>query len=252
MPDNGAAAKHFDVSVIRQIQEHIARHGECELLPGLTPSELASLEAKYQFRFPLDLAAFLSAGVPVDPPAPVAEGQTAVPAAERANPSGWHNWHWLLKVTRQPWCSPDDDLDPSDTITCQLRWHAPPDPDDSDDEWQFAEGENIEYVADSEQRVWKDRMRREALERHPLIPLLGHRMMPTVRYGADVPVAHFPVFSMHGNDCIVYANSLWGWLCLEFPRLQLETIVPAHWQLQLRAAEPALCERPPFLPFHQM
>ena len=238
MPDESGFVPLFDIAIIRRLQEHLAQQGECELLRGLTPSELATLETKFQFRFPLDLATFLCVGVPVDPPA----SNGAVPAEERINPCGWHNWHWLLRpeVVRQPWRSPDDEIDEGDTITCQLRWHTPPDPDDSDDEWRFAEGEDVEPVPYSDMRAWKDRMRREALDRSPLIPLRGHRMMPTVRHGAPVPTACFPVFSMHGNDCIRYGSSLWNWLGREFPRSQLETFIPPDWELTLSAAEPAL------------
>jgi hypothetical protein len=181
----------FDLAVIRQLQEHLAQHGKCDLLRGLSASELTILEAKFQFRFPLDLAAFLSAGVPVDPPkrSSASAADVPVPAEDRSSPFGWHNWHRLLRpdVVRQMWSSPDDDLDESDTVTCQLKWHAPPDPDDSDDEWRVAEGEQAaaphteQGDADTEQRYWKDRMRRGALEQFPLIPVLGHRMMPTVR-----------------------------------------------------------------------
>ena len=62
------------------------------------------------------------------------------------------------------------------------------------------------------------------------------------RYGASVPAAYFPVFSMHGSDCVRYGSSLWNWLALEFPELQLEALIPAHWHRSLSPADPGLYE----------
>jgi hypothetical protein len=232
----------YDPALIRRLQERLAASGKCELLRGLSASELAALEAKFRFQFPPDLAAFLSAGVPVDPPLPAQEGRAPIPAEERASPLGWHNWHWLLRadVPRHTWSSPDHPEDERDTVSCQLRWHAPPDPDDSDDEYRG------EGCADAEPalqtRAWKDMMRSRALELYPLIPIKGHRMMPTVRCGVQAPLARFPVFSMHGNDCIRYATSLWHWLAVEFPDAQLEAIVPLEWERRVRDADVGLYE----------
>jgi hypothetical protein len=85
-------------------------------------------------------------------------------------------------------------------------------------------------------------MRSRALELYPLIPIKGHRMMPTVRYGVQAPLARFPVFSMHGNDCIRYATSLWHWLAVEFPDVQLEASVPLEWERSVRDADVGLYE----------
>jgi len=234
----------YEPALVRRLQERLAESGACELLRGLSASELAALEAKFCFQFPPDLAAFLSAGVPVDPPlAPTAlEGRAPVPAEERASPFGWHNWHWLLRadVPHHTWSSPDHPEDERDTVSCQLRWHAPPDPHDSDDEYR---GDGCTDVAPALQtRAWKDMMRSRALELYPLIPIKGHRMMPTVRYGVQAPLARFPVFSMHGNDCIRFATSLWHWLVKEFPDAQLEAIVPVDWERKVRDAEVGLYE----------
>jgi hypothetical protein len=234
----------YDPSKIRMLQQHLELQGKCELLRGLDALEIAALEAKFRFQFPPELVAFLSVGVPVDPPTP-GNGSAAIPAEQRASPFGWHNWHFLLRpdVHRRAWSSPDDAEDKRDTVTCQLRWHAPPDPEDPDDAYR---GEGSDDAPDSESeddlRSWKDMMRRRALDAYPLIPLIGHRMMPTVRYGEHLPFVRFPVFSMHGNDRIAYGSSLWHWLAIEFPDAQLDCFIPPEWQHSVRAAEPALYE----------
>jgi hypothetical protein len=232
----------YDPTKIRMLQLKLEQRGKCELLRGLDALELAALESKFQFQFPPELVAFLSVGVPVDPPQPTHTDVTC-PAEERASPFGWHNWHWLLRpdVPRHSWTSPDDAEDQRDTVTCQLRWHAPPDPEDSDDEYRGELSDAAPECA-TEKRIWKDAMRRRALQAHPLIPLRGHRMMPTVSYGQTVPPVRFPVFSLHGNDCVHYGTSLWAWLALEFPDVDIESCVPPQWHRNVRAAELGLYE----------
>lgn len=95
-------------------------------------------------------------------------------------------------------------------------------------------------MSEADLRSWKDMMRRRALDAYPLIPLKGHRMMPTVTLGQHLPFVRFPVLSMHGNDCIAYGASLWHWLAEEFPDAQLGCFIPPEWQHSVRAAEPAL------------
>ena len=220
----------YDAAVIQRMQQTLVEHSTCEMLQGLTPIELATLEHKYGLRFPPELLAFYSCGVPVNCE------PSDTPKHERFSTAGWHNWHWLLRddVTRHVWSHPDDpeDADHRDTASTQLRWHAPPDCDDSEDEWVFngghtrtgavyQEGEEKEEVAPEDQRRWKDEKRRAALKQYPLVPVFSHRMMPVTPF-----VTGLPIYSMHGNDCIYYGDSFFQWLEQEF-KVALE--IPATW-----------------------
>ena len=214
----------YDKAVIQRIQQTLVEQSKCEMLHGLTPMELVALEHKYGLRFPPELLAFYSCGVPVNCE------PSDVPKQERFSTSGWHNWHWLLRdeVQRHVWSHPDDpaDADRRDTVSTQLRWHAPPDCDDSGDEWVYQEGEEkegeeTEEVAPEDQRRWKDEKRRAALKQYPLVPVFSHRMMPVTPF-----VTGLPMYSMHGNDRIYYGDSFFQWLEEEF-KVALE--IPETW-----------------------
>jgi hypothetical protein len=226
----------YDPTTIRQIQERMVSGGVCELARGLLPDEFSRLELKFGMRFPPEVRAFLAVGVPVDVPG---QGSPAAPLEERAEPTGWHNWHWLGRddVPRhRP--SPDapDRGRHRDTLGTQIDWHAPPDPSDSDDDLLDADGQPIhEDVPPDRKRAWKDARRCELLESCPLLPLFGHRMMPTVSHRAAGVRAGAPVYSMHGNDCICYGPSFWKWLEGEVNLEGLSELIPPEWH----AVQPA-------------
>eukprot|EP00931_Biecheleriopsis_adriatica_P076406 TRINITY_DN50117_c0_g1_i1.p1 TRINITY_DN50117_c0_g1~~TRINITY_DN50117_c0_g1_i1.p1 ORF type:complete len:289 (+),score=51.16 TRINITY_DN50117_c0_g1_i1:28-867(+) len=104
-------------------------------------------------------------------------------------PAGWHNWRELSK----------DDVpvgSAADTASQQIKWHATPE-----------EQEEVPLSA----WLGEDDTFEELVERwraHPLIPLRGHRMMPSVPHTCGLPV-----FSMHQmSDNIVYGSNFWTWL----------------------------------------
>lgn len=90
------------------------------------------------------------------------------------------------------------------------------------------EGEPVVVNLPPEQRrVWKDEQRRAMLASHPLVPLIGHRMMPAVLYSsAEPPPAGAPVYSMHGNDCIEDEDSFWTWPGQGFREIDVTSLVP--------------------------
>jgi len=120
-------------------------------------------------------------------------------------PSSWHNWHTLIK----------DDVDvggQNDTVSQQIDWNAKP--------------EEIAMVPTS---AWAgpDETFDDLLERwrqHPLIPISGHRMIPSVPH-----LCGLPVFSMHQcSDNIVYGENFWVWL--EEDKFVKPGIIPTDWK----------------------
>ena len=236
----------WDAGTIRIVQQRLVEAGCCELLPGLKVDEVTKLEAKFALRFPPEVRAFLMVGVPVDvkkEPRPSDAAEDDRPET-RASPFGWHNWRWLLRddVQRHTWDHPSDPEQTRDTLSAQLRFHAPPEPDDDDDPWLVDTDKMGRPIPPSawpavtaadevppappELAAWKDAKRRAALAQFPLLPLFSHRMMPTVPHRAGLPV-----WSMHGNDCISYGSNFWEWLEKEWQKkeLGLRQVVPKEW-----------------------
>eukprot|EP00929_Paragymnodinium_shiwhaense_P054960 TRINITY_DN27555_c0_g1_i1.p1 TRINITY_DN27555_c0_g1~~TRINITY_DN27555_c0_g1_i1.p1 ORF type:complete len:274 (+),score=49.51 TRINITY_DN27555_c0_g1_i1:85-906(+) len=170
----------FDLQVIADIQRELVVDASpaMHLLPGIITEEFEAVEAKYGFRFPPDLKAFLRVGMP----------------------KGWHNWHALAS----------DEIPlgfHGDTVSFVLDWHATPEEEEH----------------------------REAARNHPLIPIVGHRMIPSIPCQAGLPV-----FSMHQcSDNIVDGENFWVWLERESKKT-LSTI-PADWK-----ARSISCDKVPF------
>ena len=201
-----AVAGAYDAATIQRIQELLVVHNRCELLPGLKSFELDTLEAKFSFRFPPEIRAFLGVGVPVDP---LSAENAAVPIEERGGPLGWHNWHVLLRedvLPIRPGVDEDRaDLDDPDSVGTQVCWHAPPDPSDEVDFFDGTPLNEAQIATRNAQRV-------SDLGTYPLVPIYGHRMMPAVPEG----VPGLPVMSICMSNCSLYGATFWHWLEREF------------------------------------
>ena len=125
---------------------------DVEILPGLTDEEVERAESKFGFTFPPELREFLQVG----------------------QPAAWHNWRALIQ---------DSVIIGSkdDTVSQQLLWNATPlNPKRVPDAvWDFVKSKDFEEV-------------RKQASLHRLVPICGHRMMPSVPHEAGLPV-----LSMH-------------------------------------------------------
>jgi hypothetical protein len=146
-------------------------------LPGLTAEEFGKLESKYGFKFPPELKRFLAAGIPL-------EQAEDIPGVIRLG-GGWYNWRELAK----------DEIvvgSKSDVVTAAVQDKLASDDAEADDAFSA-------HVL-------------EEAAKHPLIPLFGHRMMPSVPHRSGNPV-----YSLwYGYDFIPYGDNFWQWLWREF------------------------------------
>ena len=123
-----------------------------EILPGLTDEEVEKAEAKFGFTFPPELREFLQVGLPTK----------------------WHNWRELIKDSVMVGFE-------ADTVSQQLLWNATPEEEEDvpDEIWELVGSRDLEEV-------------KKQASLHRLVPIAGHRMMPSVPHECGLPV-----LSMH-------------------------------------------------------
>jgi len=142
-----------------------------EFEAGLTDAEIAATEVRFGFRFPPDLREFL---------------QTALPCSPR-----FPNWRSAEEAELRGWLDAPREGVLFD-VECGFWWSAwGPRPDDH--------GHAVDLA----------RMELSALP--PLIPVYGHRYLPSEPHRSGNPV-----FSVYQTDVIYYGADLEKYLAVEF------------------------------------
>jgi hypothetical protein len=160
----------------------LARTGRCEIGPGLTDTELARIEHDYGFEFADDHRAFLSAGLPLNPP----------PEAGQTWQRPWPNWR---------------DGDPGD-LREQLGWPVEGALFDVEHNalWHPSWGQR---PAGTSQALGTAR---QHLTRAPtMVPVCAHRYLPAGR-----GTHGHPVLSIYQTDIIVYGTDLADYIDNDF------------------------------------
>lgn len=154
----------------------LARMGVCEIGPGLTDAEFATVEREYGVEFADDHRAFLAAGLPF---------------SSRPQPDG-HVWEW-------PW--PDWRNGDAGRLHRHIDWPA-------DSVLIHVESGGLWH------RIWGDRPaspgQAAAAARHqlsrlpPMIPVFAHRFLPGGRGTSGLPVLSI----WHAYDIVIYGANL--------------------------------------------
>jgi hypothetical protein len=161
---------------LRDAAARLAALSCCELTPGLTPEELAQVEARYGFTFADDHRAFLAAALPVDEP----------------GPHGWPDWrHGDPADLRRMLDWPVEGV--LFDVECNVMWdHAwGPRPD--------AVSERLAVAA------------RHLASVPQLVPVYSHRYLPAGRGSSG-----HPVLSVYQTDIIYYGVDLSDYIHQEF------------------------------------
>lgn len=167
------AASPLSASAVQSVQRAVADGDDTvELAEGLTDAEVAAVEAKYGFAFPPDLRFFYQVGVP-------RRARARMPADSHQTlgqwlACGWHDWKHLARTDVEVGSE-------EDSVTAQWKWQCDP------ADWSAQDVD---------------------ISENKLIPLCGHRMMPSLPCAAGNPV-----LSCYGcGDTTKYADNLWKWL----------------------------------------
>lgn len=160
--------------------------GERRLTPGLTAAEFAAVEAEFGFEFADDHRAFLAAALPLSVP-PVPE------------PGVYHTW-------QEPW----PDWRHGDRAALRARLDRPA------DGVLFDVEHNGLWIEDwgprpAEMPEALEMARAALLEVPVLVPVYGHRFLPSGRGDAG-----HPVLSVWQTDIIYYGVDLADWVYHEF------------------------------------
>ena len=155
----------------RAAKEQMEQAG-VEFAPGLTLAQLRAAEQRWRFEFPPDLAELLSFALPIS--------------------GGWYDWR-----------DPDNAA-----IVSAMQWPL---------EGMRFDIENNTFWP----REWGERpstidaafeiAATQVSHAPPLVPLCGHRYMPTEPHERDNPV-----FSVYQTDIIYYGANLWEYLSNEY------------------------------------
>jgi hypothetical protein len=167
----------------KEAARRLARIGRgCEIGPGLTDAELASIEHDYEIEFADDHRAFLAAGLPLN---------TSVPW-RRGTP--WPDWRDGDPANLRERLSRPVDGALFD-VEHNALWHP---------SWGERPADTVEALTTA----------RQYLSRIPkMIPVSGHRYLPAGRgtYG-------HPVLSIYQTDIIVYGTDIADYITCEFSR----------------------------------
>jgi len=173
-----------------EMHERLSGAGVCSD-PGLSSQELEGIEEKYGFRFPPDLREFLAEAVP------------KFEADEQDTPS-WPDWR-----EQRPGLLQQQFDWPLQGICFDIEHN---------DFWLEEWGERpLDLAARFE-------IARHAVAASPvLIPIYGHRYMPSLP-----ATAGNPIFSVYQTDIIIYGIDLLDYLCNEFPMSFVDPGPPAR------------------------
>lgn len=139
--------------------------------PGLSDLEVTTVEGRYGFRFPPDLREFLQTGVPVGPMFP--------------------DWRAHDAVLGDFFVASQDGI--LFDVEYNRFWHP---------EWGIRPTDMAESLSMA---------KRELARVPPLVPIFGHRLMPTLPHRPGNPV-----LSVVQTDIIVYGANLAEYLRVEF------------------------------------